>query len=68
MLILTRRVGESIQIGEEVTCTIMGVKGGTVRVGIDAPRSIEVHRKEVYRRIEQEKAEAQRLERKRVTG
>lgn len=54
MLILTRRVGESIKIGEEVTITILGVKGGQIRVGIAAPKSVAVHREEIYERIQRE--------------
>jgi carbon storage regulator len=51
MLILTRRVGETIRIGEDVVVTVLGVKGNQVRVGVDAPRSVEVHREEIYERI-----------------
>jgi len=54
MLILTRRVGESLNIGEEVTFTVLGVKGNQVRVGINAPKSIAVHREEIYERIKNE--------------
>jgi carbon storage regulator len=56
MLILTRRVGESVKIGDEVTITVLGVKGNQVRLGIDAPRSVAVHREEIYRRIQREQA------------
>ena len=52
MLILTRRVGESLMIGDEVTVTVLGVKGNQVRVGISAPRSVAVHRQEIYERIQ----------------
>lgn len=55
MLILTRRVGETVMIGDEVDFTILGVKGNQVRVGINAPKSIAVHREEIYERIKREK-------------
>jgi len=55
MLILTRRVGESVRIGEEVSVTVLGVKGTQVRVGIGAPKSIAVHREEVFERIAEER-------------
>ena len=55
MLILTRRLGEKLVIGENVTVTVLGVKGNQVRIGIDAPRDVTVHREEVYERILKEK-------------
>ena len=54
MLILTRRVGETVMIGDEVTFTILGVKGNQVRTGINAPKSVAVHREEIYERIKRE--------------
>jgi len=51
MLILTRKVGESVLIGDEVTVTVMAVKGNQVRIGVDAPRDVSVHREEVYERL-----------------
>ncbi len=52
MLILTRRVGESLMIGEEITITVLGVKGNQVRIGVDAPRDVAVHREEIFNRIQ----------------
>jgi len=54
MLILTRRTGETIMIGDEVTLTVLGVKGNQVRLGINAPKSVPVHREEIYERIKRE--------------
>ncbi len=54
MLILTRRVGETLKIGDNVNVTVLGVKGNQVRIGVDAPRDVSVHREEIYNRIQQE--------------
>jgi carbon storage regulator len=54
MLILTRRVGESVMIGDEVSITVLGVKGNQVRVGVTAPKEVSVHRQEIYERIRKE--------------
>ncbi len=56
MLILTRKVGETVMIGDDVTITVLGVKGNQVRVGINAPKSVAVHREEIYERIKREQA------------
>ena len=58
MLILTRRVSETVMIGRDITVTILGVKGNQVRVGVDAPKEVPVHREEVYERIQREEAAA----------
>ena len=57
MLILTRRVGETLMIGDEVTVTVLGVKGNQIRVGVNAPKDVAVHREEIYERIRKEQAE-----------
>jgi carbon storage regulator len=54
MLILTRRQGETVMVGDDVTITVLGVKGNQVRVGINAPKTVAVHREEVYERIQRE--------------
>jgi carbon storage regulator len=54
MLILTRRVGETVMIGNEVTVTVLGVKGNQVRIGVNAPKDVAVHREEIYDRIKRE--------------
>jgi carbon storage regulator len=58
MLILTRRVGETVMIGNDVTITVLGVKGNQVRVGINAPKNVAVHREEIYERIQREQEDA----------
>ena len=54
MLILTRRVGETLMVGDEVTVTVLGVKGNQVRIGVNAPKDVAVHREEIYDRIKKE--------------
>ncbi len=54
MLILTRRVGESLRIGDEVNVTVLGISGNQVRIGVSAPKDVAVHREEIYQRIQQE--------------
>lgn len=56
MLILTRRVGETIMIGDDVAVTVLGVHGNQVRVGVNAPKEVSVHREEIYERVQKERA------------
>ncbi len=55
MLILTRRIGETLMVGDDVTITVLGVKGNQVRIGVNAPKDVAVHREEIYQRIQKEK-------------
>jgi carbon storage regulator len=60
MLILTRRVGETLMIGDAVTVTVLGVKGNQVRIGVNAPKEVAVHREEIFERIKREEGGARR--------
>lgn len=57
MLILTRRVGESLMIGDEVNVTVLGIRGNQVRIGVNAPKDVAVHREEIYDRIQKEQTD-----------
>ena len=57
MLILTRRIGETLMVGDDVTITVLGVKGNQVRIGVNAPKDVAVHREEIYQRIQNEKSD-----------
>ena len=63
MLILTRRVGESVKINEDITVTVLGIKGNQIRIGVDAPRHVSVHREEIYQRIKKKKLKKKRRHR-----
>ena len=56
MLILTRRVGETLMVGDEITVTVLGIKGNQIRLGVNAPKDISVHREEIYQKIQVEKS------------
>lgn len=68
MLILTRRVGETVVIGDEVTVTVLGVKGNQVRLGVNAPREVAVHREEIFERIKRERSDDETVQPQYVNG
>jgi carbon storage regulator len=68
MLILTRRIGETVVVGDEVTVTVLGIKGNQVRCGINAPKRVPVHREEIYERIKREELNESDDKSKDVTG
>jgi len=57
MLILTRRIGETLMVGDDVAITVLGVKGNQIRLGVDAPKDVSVHREEIYQRIQRERGD-----------
>ncbi|MGR8948980.1 MAG: carbon storage regulator CsrA [Gammaproteobacteria bacterium] len=61
MLILTRRVGESLMIGDDVNVTVLGIKGNQVRIGVNAPKEVAVHREEIYQRIQEENESSEKV-------
>ena len=68
MLILTRKEGESLRLGDDIVVTVVGVKGGSVRLGIKAPRELSVHREEIYERVQSETAPGPREDRDGAEG
>jgi carbon storage regulator len=62
VLILTRKIGESVIINEDITVTVLGIKGNQIRIGVDAPRHVSVHREEIYQRVKKEELEEEEEE------